>query len=1363
MNASDIIADLKSAGIRVWEDKGKLRYRGPKAMLTSERLARIRDHRDAILETLRPISIIVEADQAARHEPFPLTDVQAAYLFGPQIAFGLGDVACHMYVELELDHLEVGRLEWAWNQLIERHDMLRAVVNVDGSQRVLPRVPWYHVAVSACADIAKTRDEMSHRLRDPGVWPLFELRVTTPAAPNQPTLHLSIDFIIADWTSIRILQNELEQLRRPEFAPLPTLNLTFRDYVHAQQRIRDTGPYERDRAYWLDRVDRLSNAPDLPLKHAVTSDGVPACFHRLTLRLSPERWSGLRSRAAARGISASGVVLAAYAEVLATWSRQPAFTLNLTLLNRLPLHSDVNSIVGDFTSVSLLAVDGGADATFATRASALAAQLFEDLDHRLFSGVEVMREIARRRGRAAALMPVVYTSAIGVDESTRGNAALSQPNLGWGITQTPQVWIDCQAMDWQGELLVNWDIRQGVLADGVADDMFAAFEQLLEQLEGDPATWDLSSPVGLSVDQAARRERLDANTGAQPERGLLHEPVLAMALRAPQRLAVLSSRMSLTYEALVARAAGVANALRASGFDGERCVAVEMDKGWEQVVAVLGILMAGGTWLPIDAHQPKARRRNLMDDAGVRHVLTQAQLETDPDPFSGRTVIAVDNILEADALALPLSMSHPEDTAYVMFTSGSTGKPKGVMVSHASAFNTIADVNRRFDVKATDRVLGLAHLGFDLSVYDIFGPLAVGGCLVLPDADRRSDPSHWVDLIQTHKVTLWNSVPAQLQMLEHCLSSATDAQLPSLRLALLSGDWIPVSLPPQIRARIPQLVLVSLGGATEAAIWSIYHRIEEVPAHWRSIPYGRPLAHQSVHVLGSHWQELPDLVTGEIYIGGVGLAKGYLGDTVKTSERFISHPYTGSRLYRTGDLGRYLRDGSIEFLGREDDQIKIRGHRIELGEVEAALLSCSVIKDAVVLAQGSDLLQRRLVAFAVPTAGMPDDNDAADHTQKTLATNLAQLLPDYMIPATIELVEALPLTGNGKVDRLHLQSLADKTSNTTSGEMPRTDLERRLAQIWMEVLNVPQIARDDDFFRMGGDSLSAAKLVGRIRESIPEAAGLFFDSLIRQLLPQPTIAALAAHLETLRPASSNRLAPCRPASPMQVLGQGNSTPENGRTYALVHDGSGTLAAYRPLVVYLAAHEPSAHIIGFSVSESQSYLHASSAVLVERRASSYARLLQTHGCQTVHVIGRGFGSLLALNLASQLMERTVALQGLTLVDPWLAPVDPDEKDLAQLFVREREGVLPWLEVDGVQDDNMALKVFEQSVRASAAHSASPYLGDITLLRAPSRALLDDAWQDLCLGEVRPVDLEPSMAMAEIASQAFVTDASPEALP
>ncbi|NVE01896.1 amino acid adenylation domain-containing protein, partial [Massilia sp. BJB1822] len=828
-----------------------------------------------------------------------------------------------------------------------------------------------------------------------------------------------------------------------------------------------------------------------------------------------------------------------------------------------------------------------------------------------------------------------------------------------------------------------------------------------------------------------------------------------LALRQPQRRALVSGEREFTYGELAGHAAAISAALRQAGCAPGQLVAVWMDKGWEQVAAVLGVLHADAAWLPIDTNQPPARRAQLLADAGVQLVLTQSWLAESAAPDAGQRLIAVDALTALAALAeAPPCRAKAGDLAYVIYTSGSSGKPKGVMVSHAAALNTIVDINQRFAVTADERVFGLANLGFDLSVYDVLGPLSLGACLVLPDAARRADPSHWAELIARHRLTLWNSVPAQLQMLEHCLAAMPQLDLASLRLAMLSGDWIPLGLPEQMRRRLPQLEVVSLGGATEAAIWSIYHRIGAPQPGLSSIPYGKPLANQQFHVLAEGWRDCPELVAGELYIGGDGLALGYLGDPVQTAQRFVIHPRSAARLYRTGDLGRYLRDGSIEFLGREDAQVKIRGNRVELAEVEAALAAHPAVREVAVIVDGDARLNRRLVAFAVPRAGL----DGAAPDAAALSAHAAQLLPPYMVPGRIEILSALPLSENGKVDRRALRNLAADlpSQEADAGEGPRNALEERLERIWAEVLELPKVGREQDFFRLGGDSLRAARLVGRVRESVPEAAGMFFDSLVRQLLPSPTIAALAAYLAGQRAARPAVAAVAPASSPLLRLdGAGTaSAAGTGPARVLVHDGAGRLGAFRtPLAAMAEQGQGGGPLFGLCVNEAASYLHPGPAALLERRAISYARLLQAHGQRSVQLAGCGFGALLALELARQLSENGVDVLSLVLLAPRALARPVDAAELAALFAQETDAAPAWPDIDRIDDPAQLQAIFGDSVRAGASYAASPYLGDATLLQCGATPAGGVDWDRLIVGELRRIELGGDASPGALAASLF----------
>ncbi|WP_225859469.1 non-ribosomal peptide synthetase [Streptomyces albicerus] len=971
MSAAELVSELATAGVELWEEDGRLRFRAPQGALTDVLRERLAADRDAVLAYLRdPFAEPLVPDPDGEHLPFPLTEVQSSYLLGRTDAFAYGKIGCHAYLEYALPgSVPPERAADAWRALVERHTALRTVYHPDG-QQVLKDLPPYEIPVAGADRADRIREELSQRTYDPAVWPLFDVRLTHSA--ERLLVHLSVDLLVTDFSGVQQLLGELEQLCVGPERALEPVPISFRDHVLAERRLRDSARWARDRAYWLDRVDTLPPAPELPV--LAEESGQAVRFRRLADRLSAGEAAQLRNRAAAHDLTVSNVLLAAYAEVIGRWSAKPRFTLNLPVFAKRPVHPDIGRVVGDFTSVTLLAVEPDPRAPFTDRARVLGARLFEDLDHGLYSGVEVLREAGRRTG--PALMPVVFTSTLQGAEAP----ASGPGKVVYGVTQTPQVWIDCQVMESGGEVLLGWDVREGVLPDGLVDDAFAAYAALVRELAASDAPWRSTDPVPLPAAQAARRAEVNATDRPLPE-GLLHDRVFAAAAAHPERPAVIAPDRTLTYAQLLAHSRAVAARLRDAGVvPGDR-VAIVMDKGWEQIPAVLGTLDAGGVYVPVDTVHPPARRARVLASSGAVAVLTQPRLA---DAYEVPS-IAVDALEPSDA-AEPRPVD-PDDAAYIIYTSGSTGEPKGVEVSHRAALNTVADIDDRFGVGPDDRVLALAQLGFDLSVYDVFGPLAHGGALVLPDPERRGDPSHWSDLAARHRVTLWNSVPAQLQMLYDFLASGTGsghvAALAGLRLGLLSGDWIPVRLPDRVRALLPGLRLISLGGATEAAIWSIHHPIEQpVDPDRPSILYGRPLANQTFHVLDEALRPRPDWVPGELYIGGSGLAIGYHGDREATARSFVGHPVTGERLYRTGDLGRYLPGGDIEFLGREDGQVKIRGHRIELAEIEAALTGHAAVGAAAVLAVGDSPLERRLVAFAEPgriaEASSPDDRSSPD-------------------------------------------------------------------------------------------------------------------------------------------------------------------------------------------------------------------------------------------------------------------------------------------------------------------------------------------------------------------------------------------------
>ncbi|PMB23827.1 non-ribosomal peptide synthetase [Fischerella thermalis] len=1046
-----------------------------------------------------------------RFEPFSLTDIQQAYWVGRMGAFELGNVSTHIYLELLSRGLDLERLNLALQKLIERHDMLRAIILPDGQQQVLEKVPLYQIEIldlsreneeAIAAGIDRVRQEMSHKVRPANQWPLFEFRVTLLNA-GHVRLHVSIDAIILDGYSILTLFKEWSQLyEHPELA-LPPLEISFRNYIQAEQALRNTELYRRSQDYWFNRLDTLPKAPELPLAQKPHQQQL---FKRRVSELDKTLWQQLNQRAAKAGITASGVLIAAFAEILTVWSKSPDFTINLTLFNRLPLHPQVNNLIGDFTSLNLLEVHNDTNESFSTRATRIQKQLWQDLEHRYVTGVEVLREMSRRQGGARVTMPVVFTSALVLGSLGEDASVLNHfGDLGYSVSQTPQVWLDHQVINKNGALVLIWDAVEELFPEGLLDEMYESYCNFLKRLATSDQEW--IKPIRQLVPTTNLELQAAVNATAAPvAEELLHTMFLRQVQVRTHSPAVITSQQSFTYQELFTRANSVGHRLRKLGVSPNQLVAVVMEKGWEQIVAVLGILMSGAAYLPIDPELPTERRLYLLTQGEAVCILTQSHLNQDlewPNSIPRLCLDDSDDLLAVDKSPLH-SVQSPEDLAYVIYTSGSTGLPKGVMIDHRGAVNTITDINQRFGIGSDDKILALSSLNFDLSVYDIFGTLAAGGTIVIPDASARKYPAHWLELMQREQVTVWNSIPTLMQMLVEYAGGCQETLPISLRLVMLSGDWIPLNLPNLIKAAANQTQIVSLGGATEASIWSICYPIETVDRHWKSIPYGKPLQNQRLYVLKESLEPCPVWAVGQLYIGGIGLAQGYWHDEQKTNSSFIIHPHTGERLYQTGDLGRYLPDGNIEFLGRVDSQVKIRGHRIELGEVEATLAQHPAIRSVAVVAVGDDEKSKDyLVAYVVPDR---EQTVTEEQLIVNLRTFLKQKLPEYMIPSAFLTLETLPLNPNGKVDR---KALVKQTYFQPEPEVvyvaPQNEVERIIAKVFQELMQVENVGLYDNFFHLGANSLHLVRLHSKLQEIFHQ------DFAIATLFQSPTIYALAQH------------------------------------------------------------------------------------------------------------------------------------------------------------------------------------------------------------------------------------------------------------
>ncbi|OBB93712.1 non-ribosomal peptide synthetase [Mycobacterium sp. 852002-30065_SCH5024008] len=1029
------------------------------------------------------VSACSPADPAAQHnpaqpagdagEPFPLAPMQHAMWVGRQDHQQLGGVAGHLYVEFDGGAIDPERLRDAATALARRHPMLRVRFLPDGTQRIAATGDDFPVAVEdlRCLDgdeadrrLAAIRDAKSHQQLDGAV---FELALTRLPG-ERSRLHVDLDMQAADAMSYRTLMADLAALYLGH--DLPALTYTYRQYRHAieAEEARPRPARDAARDWWAQRIPQLPDPPALP----TTGDRSSRTSTRFWHWLEPQTRDALFSRAQARGVTPAMALAASFANALARWSTTSRFLLNVPLFGRQPLHPDVDSLVGDFTSSLLLDVDLTGARTAAARAQAVQEAMRTAAAHSAYPGLSVLRDVSRHRG-TQVLAPVVFTSALGLGALFSPEVTDQFGTPAWIISQGPQVLLDAQVTEFDGGVLVNWDVRESIFAPGVVDAMFAYHIDELLRLASSEDSWDAPGPSPLPDAQRAVRDAVNCRT-AEPSGEALHDGFFRQAEWRPDAPALFASSGDLSYGQLRDQALAVAAALRAAGVGAGDTVAVMGPKTAEQVAALLGILSVGAAYLPVGADQPRDRAERILGTGAVCLALVCG---------GQRLALPVPELTLADVLREPPVVTEnvsarvdPDGLAYVLFTSGSTGEPKGVEVTHDAAMNTVEFIASHFEIGPADRCLALSTLEGDISVMDIFVTLRTGGSIVVVDEAQRRDPDAWARLIDTHQVTVLHFMPGWLEM----LIEVGHGRLSSVRVIPTGGDWVRPEVARRLKAEAPSLRFAGLGGATETPVHNTIFEVDDpdaLPLDWTALPYGVPLTNNACRVVNDAGDDCPDWVAGELWVSGRGIARGYRGRPDLTAERFLEH--AGRRWYRTGDLARYWPDGTLEFVGRADHRIKISGYRVELGEIEAALRRLPGVAIAV-----AALLPASGGSEVLAAAVCPESSGGAALTAERIRELMGELVPAHMVPRHVALVGRIPFTDAGKIDRRAVAR--DLGAKVSVSEQPgyraaSTPLESALAALLGDLLGADRVGRDDDFFALGGDSVLATQAVGRIR------------------------------------------------------------------------------------------------------------------------------------------------------------------------------------------------------------------------------------------------------------------------------------------
>ncbi|MBV9774839.1 MAG: amino acid adenylation domain-containing protein, partial [Gemmatimonadetes bacterium] len=1077
------------------------------APTVAELAACVEEVRRAGLPTLPPI-LPVEHTGA-----LPLSFAQERLWFLDRLQ--PGSLAYNMPTALRLGGaLDVAALERALGEVVRRHEALRTTFAEVESAPVQVTAPFrgFTLLVEDLAALGEEEREAVVRRRalaeaarpfDLAAGPLFRARLLR-LDEEEHVLLVGMHHVVSDGWSLRVLLAEIAALyaayREGRESPLRELPVQYADYAVWQRAQLRGEVLNRQLAYWR---ERLAGAPELlelptdrprPATPSFRGDTVP-------VEVPAGALEQLRALGRAEGSTLYMVLLGAFQALLAKYAGSEDVVVGSPIAGR--TRREVEELIGFFANTLVLRTDLSGDPPFRellarVRAETLGAYEHQDLPfERLVAELQPARALSHSPlfqvmfaledadGAGSGTLPGVSVTAI----RTEGGTA--QFDLSLGLTATPD--------GVRGGLTYATDLFERETAERMAGHL----ARVLEQVAADPGR---RLPELALMGAAERAQVVEGwnRTGEDfPAGRCIHHLFEAQAERTPDAVAVVFEEASLTYAELDREANRLARYLRRRGVGPEVRVGLCLERSLEMVVALLGVLKAGGAYVPLDPGYPAARLEAMLADSGVAVLLTQERLRGLLPAQAGVEVVALDGARpeitreSAGSLEREVAMD-AAGLAYVIYTSGSTGTPKGVMNAHRGVVNRLCWMQAEYGMTPDDVVLQKTPFSFDVSVWEFFWPLMTGARLVMARPEGHRDPAYLRDVVEREGVTMLHFVPS---MLQHFVEAAGAERCRSLRRVICSGEALPPALVERFHERFsPSVELHNLYGPTEAAV-DVTHWACERGGAVRVVPIGRPVWNTRLYVLDGSGEPVPVGVPGELHIGGVQVARGYLGREELTAEKFVPDPFSseeGARLYRTGDRARWRSDGALEYLGRLDGQVKVRGFRIEPGEIESVLRRHLRITDCAVLAREDTPGERRLVAYVV---GSADAGELREH--------LRAGLPEYMVPSAFVSLDTLPLTPNGKLDR---RALPAPEYGCAGGAYvaPRSPTEEVLAGIWAEVLGLERVGAHDRFFELGGHSLLATRVVSRIREVLGAELPL------RALFEGPTVAELAVRVEEVR-------------------------------------------------------------------------------------------------------------------------------------------------------------------------------------------------------------------------------------------------------
>jgi amino acid adenylation domain-containing protein len=1135
--------------------------------------------------------------------------------------------------------------------------------------------------------------------------------------------------IACDKRSLSTLANDLLELYSGKNIEIKSTDL-YQDYINREEDLLNGNRCEEIENFWKKHL-----AGNLPLLTLPTSQGrSPLRSYNggsRIFRIKPEITERLKTLAVAENLSLPFVLLTAWNILIYRYTGEEDIIIGWLIAQR--------QVVGNFTNLLPLRISI-TDNLSARELSCKIKEVFDGvIQHQDYPFPALVRKL--QSDVSNAYPPICQVAFSYEDNSSLQNNiySLLRQNLGeveFEYYQLPQgkseFDLGLEIFELDDSLVCNFNYDSDLIDAQTITRMEEHFENLLSGIIN-----NFQYPI-FKFDLLSREELQELlfswnNTEVNYDLSLcLHQLFEAQVERTPDLVAIKFGEEELTYRQLNTNANQLAYYLQSLGVEPDTLVGVCVERSLSMVIALLGIIKAGGAYVPIDPGYPQERINYILEDSFVSVLLTQSQLRDNLAKSPAEHIICLDIDWEKISLTSqgkdtnknPNSQVAPENLAYVIYTSGSTGKPKGAMNTHQGVCNRLLWMQDTYRLNQGDSTLQKTPFSFDVSVWEFFWTLINGARLVIAEPGGHRDSTYLVNTIIKENITTLHFVPSMLQVFL-LTKGVEDCQ--SIKRVICSGEALAVDLQERFFSKL-ECELHNLYGPTEAAIDVTYWHCQP-NSSLKTVPIGRPVANTQLYILDKYLQPVPMGVAGELYIGGVQVARGYFNRPPLTAERFIRNPFAIGQMYKTGDLVRYLPDGNIEYIGRIDYQVKIRGFRIELGEIENTLTSHDDIREAVVIAQTDHLNNKHLIAYIVTNDQQP--------TSQQLKAYFKQVLPEYMVPSTFVILDSLPLNNNGKVERQSLPQVEISAINSNKNyTAPRNDLERQLVQVWSEILRITKIGVRDNFFEIGGNSLCAIYLMTAIEQRFGRElplAMLFANGTIEELAE---ILQKDAVIDTSSPI-------------VAIQSQGTKRP-----FFCVHPAGGHVLCYFTLARYLGTDQPF-----YGLQAQGFYGDEEPLTTVEEMASLYVKAIKSVQSEGPYQVGGwSFGGVVAYEIAQQLYRQGDEVSLLAILDSYVPILLDKAKNIDNLYLvgvlsrvfggmfgqdnlvtpEELESLTTQERLDYIiekariakifppgvekQNNRRILDVLVGTLKATYSYQRQPYPGKVTIFRATEKHIM-----------------------------------------